>query len=336
MAGDRASLRVDARVLAVCAVLAAATAVASVVAMTTGDYPLPVRDVLATLAGGGPPGADYIVTTLRLPRVVTGMLVGAALAVSGAILQSITRNPLGSPDFVGLTAGSATGALLVIIVLDGGLTTISLGALLGGLASAAVIYGLAFRRGGFRLVLVGIGVSAMLLALNQYLISRAALYSALEAQTWLTGSLNLRLWQHVWPLAVTLAVLLPLALLWQRRLALLELGDETAAALGIPVESTRLALVAISVTLAAVATAATGPIAFVALAAPQISRRLTGSPAPGLTAAALTGALLLVGSDLLVQRIFPDRQLPVGIVTGAIGGLYLAYLLTSHWRRGRP
>lgn len=330
------SFRVDARALTVSAVLAAATAAAVVATMTTGPSALPVREVFATFVGGGTPGAQFIVLDVRLPRMLTGVLVGAALAVSGALLQSVTRNPLGSPDLVGITIGSATGALVVIVTMQGSLRAISIGAVAGGLATAAVMWALAMRRGGtgFRFVLVGIGVGSMLLAVNQYLITRANLWDAVEAQSWLTGSLHSRTWEHVTSIGVTTAVLLPVAVVLARRLALLELGDDLAAGVGVPVVRTRFLLIGTSVVLAAVATAASGPIAFVALAAPQIARRVTRSPGPGVVSAALTGALLLVASDLAVQRVVP-YQLPVGVVTGAIGGLYLAWLLGAQWRSTR-
>ncbi len=336
--GGRASVRLDARTVAVCGALLLVLAGVSIAAMTTGDYPLSVGEVVGALTGRGDAGTEFIVTTLRLPRLLTGLLVGGALGASGAILQRLTRNPLGSPDFIGFTYGSATGALLVIILVHGGMVEIAAGALLGGLAAAVAIYTLAFTGGvqGFRLVLIGIGLSSVLLSANHYLITRATLQDALAAQVWLTGSLNGRRWEHVWAMAAAVGLLLPLALYYGRRLALLEMGDDAARALGVPTERTRLVLILVSVALAATATAAAGPIAFVALAAPQIARGLTRSPGPGLVPAAVTGALLLVASDFGVQRAWGAAQLPVGIATGAIGGLYLAWLLAHEWREGRP
>jgi iron complex transport system permease protein len=303
--------------------------------MTTGDYELTVTEVVKTLFGSGPPGAEFIVLTLRLPRVLTALLVGAAFGISGAILQRLTGNPLGSPDIVGFTTGSASGALMVIVLTDGGMMAVAGGALIGGMITATVIYLLAFTRGvqGFRLILIGIGISAMLVAFNQYLITHASLQDAIAAQAWEVGGLNGRSWEHVVPVSCALAVLLPLAVYYSRRLAMLEMGDDAARALGVPVEKSRLVLVLVSVTLAAVATAAAGPIAFVALASPQIARRIAGTPASGLVSSALMGAFLLMLSDFGVQRAFGDIQLPVGIATGAIGGLYLAWLLAHEWRR---
>lgn len=333
----RLSLRVQGRALAVTAALLVALIVVMGITLTTGDFELSVTEVLQALAGNGSGGADFIVNTLRMPRLVTALCVGAALAVSGAILQSLTRNSLGSPDIIGFTNGSATGALLVIVVLHGSMTQIAIGALIGGLATAALVYLLVFGTGmhGFRLVVMGIGVSALLLAVNSYLITRASWQEALEAQAWLIGSLNSRGWDHAIAVGLAVAVLLPLAFGLARRLSMVEMGDDTAMALGVNVPRTRLALLFISVALVSFATAVTGPIWFVALAAPQLARKLVRSSGPGLVPAALMGALLLAGSDLAVQRTFSPALLPVGTATGTIGGLYLIWLLVTESRKSR-
>ncbi|MEU4443369.1 iron chelate uptake ABC transporter family permease subunit [Actinosynnema sp. NPDC050801] len=330
------SLRVSERALLVSTAIVALTAVAAVATMVTGDFPLTVGEVLTTFAGQGDGYADFVIFTLRLPRLITGLLVGAALALSGAILQSLSRNPLASPDIIGFTQGAATGAIAVLVLAQGSMAATALGATVAGLLTSAAVYLLALKQGvqGFRLVLIGIGVSAMMLAVNSYLLTRATLESALAAQAWLVGGLNNRGWDQAQVVAAVLAVLLPCALVLGRRLALLEMGDSAATGLGVPAERTRLALLAVSVGLAAVATAAAGPISFVALAAPQVARRLTGASGPGLAASALMGGLLLVVGDFAVQRLFPTTQLPVGIATGAIGGLYLVWLLAHEWRKG--
>ncbi|WP_231626739.1 FecCD family ABC transporter permease [Streptomyces apocyni] len=335
--GGWLSLRVQGRALAVSVALLVTFLVVVGVTLTTGDFELSIGEVLQALAGNGSGGADFIVNTVRLPRLLTALFVGAALAVSGAILQSLSGNPLGSPDIIGFTNGAATGALLVIIVLHGSMTQIALGALAGGLATALAVYLLVFTGGlhGFRLVVVGIGVSALLLAVNSYLITRASLQEALEAQTWLIGSLNSRGWTQATGVGIAVAILLPLAFRYGRRLSMLEMGSDTAHALGVNVERSRLILLVISVALASFATAATGPIWFVALAAPQLARRLTRSAGPGLVPAALMGAVLLAASDLAVQRVFSPAILPVGTATGTIGGLYLIWLLVTQARKSR-
>ncbi|WP_408055834.1 FecCD family ABC transporter permease [Streptomyces lycii] len=335
--GGGLSLRVPARALVVSVALLAVLVVVAGITLTTGDFDLTVPEVLRALAGNGSGGADFVVNTVRLPRLLTALFVGAALAVSGAILQSLSGNSLGSPDIIGFTNGAATGALLVIIVLHGDMTEIALGALAGGLATAVAVYLLVFSGGlhGFRLVVVGIGVSALLLAVNQYLITRTSLEDALEAQAWLIGSLNSRGWEQANGAVIAVAVLFPFAFRYARRMSMLEMGADTARALGVRVERTRLVLLVVSVALAACATATTGPIWFVALAAPQLARRLTRHSGPGLAPAALMGAVLLAVSDLAVQRLFSPAIVPVGTATGTIGGLYLIWLLVTESRKSR-
>nr|WP_042183098.1 iron chelate uptake ABC transporter family permease subunit [Kibdelosporangium sp. MJ126-NF4] len=331
----RLSLRLDIRATVTCLVMLALIVVFVFLTMTTGDYPLSVGEVVDTVLGAGPPGAEFIVLELRLPRLLTALLVGGAFGISGALMQRLTDNPLGSPDIIGFTQGSATGALTVIVLTDGGMMATAGGALVGGVSTAFLIYLLAFKGGvqGFRLVLIGIGVSAMLIAANDYLITHASLQDALAATAWQVGGLNGRGWEHVEPVAWSMLVLLPFAVFFSHRLSILQMGDDAAKALGVRVESTRLVLIAVSVVLSAVGTAAAGPIVFVALASPQIARRLTGAPVAGPVAAGLMGALLLLVSDFAVQRLFSQSQLPVGIATATIGGVYLAWLLAREFRR---
>ncbi|MEA2268496.1 MAG: iron-siderophore transport system permease protein [Solirubrobacteraceae bacterium] len=334
----RVSARLRLRPIGAAGCLALAVMALTIVEIGTGDFPLSMGQVVATLAGGGDEGARFIVTELRLPRVACALLAGAALGISGAIFQSLTRNPLGSPDIVGFQAGAVTGALVVITVLGGAELEVSGGALVGGAATATAVYLLARRGGrlsGFRLVLIGIGVSALMLATNDYLLSRARIEDAQEATRWLLGSLNGRTWDDVRPMALALVVLLPLAALAGRSLRLLELGDDAAQALGLGVERARGALVALGVALVAVSTTAVGPIAFVALTAPQIARRLARTAEPSLLCSALTGALLVQGADVAAQWLVPETPLPVGVMTGALGGVYLIWLLGTELRSGR-
>lgn len=335
--GGGLSLRFQGRAAAGTAALLLALVVVMGAILTTGDFELSIGEVIKALTGNDTGIADFIVNTVRMPRLLTAVCVGAALAVSGAILQSLTGNSLGTPDIIGFTNGSATGALLVIVVWHGSMTQIALGALAGGLATAAAISLLLLGRGlqGFRLVVVGIGVSALLLALNSYLITRASWQEALEAQAWLVGSLGNRGWVHASAIGLAVLVLLPPALFLSRRLSMVEMGDGIATALGVNVTRTRAILLVISVALAAFATAVTGPILFIALAAPQLARGLTRSSAPGLVSSAVMGALLLALSDLAVQRLFAPALLPVGTATGTIGGLYLIWLLITESRKSR-
>ncbi|MFB8398629.1 FecCD family ABC transporter permease [Streptomyces yangpuensis] len=331
------SLRIERRALAVGGLLVLAAFVMAVLLIGTGDFDIAPWDVVQTLLGNGTPANDFIVNDLRLPRVLVALLVGAALGMAGAVFQSVTRNPLGSPDLLGFSYGSAVGALVVIILLNGSATEVAGGALLGGLLAGAAVYLLAYKRGihGYRLVLVGIGASAMLVAVIQYLITKAQLVEASRAMVWLTGSLAGRDWAQVWPLLATCAVLFPLVLGQSRALRMIEMGDDAAYAVGVRVERTRMLLMLAAILLTTAASAAAGPISFVALAAPQLARRLTRSPGANLLTAALMGSVVLLLSDWASQRAFGADQLPVGVVTGLVGGVYLLWLLVTERKAGR-
>ncbi|MFJ8545507.1 FecCD family ABC transporter permease [Streptomyces sp. NPDC093586] len=331
------SLRLDVRALVVVVLLLVVALAASVLLIGTGDFEIPAGDVLKTLVGDGNPGQEFIVNELRLPRVLVGLLVGAALGLGGALFQAISRNPLGSPDVLGLGQGATAGALVMIVLFSGTATQVTLGALAGGLVTGAGIYVLAWKRGvhGYRLVLVGIGMSAIVTAVNGYLMTRADIVDAARAVVWMTGSLDGRDWAQVWPLLALCAVLVPLVLANGRALRLMEMGDDVSYALGVRVERVRMLLMVAAVLLTAAATAAAGPVSFVALTAPQLARRLTRSPGPNLLPSLCMGAALLVGADWVSQRAFGAGQLPVGVVTGVLGGVYLLWLLVTERRAGR-
>jgi len=331
------SVRFRPRALAIGAGAAVLAAGLGLVALGSGDYPMGPADVLRTLGGDGTPAEQFIVNELRLPRLVTALLVGAALALSGTIFQSLVRNPLGSPDMLGFTQGASTGAL-VVVVLGGSSMALAGAAVVGGLCTGLLIYTLAWRRGvhGFRLILVGIGVAAILTGVNGYLLTRAPLMDAARAVLWLTGSLDGRGWANAGPLLAVTAVLAPLVLVvCGPALRMMELGDDTASALGVPVRGLRLVLLAAAVLLVSFSAAAAGPVSFLALVAPHLAKRLTGSPGPNLLPSMALGAALMVGADLLAQRAFTGHQLPVGVVTGMIGGGYLVWLLAVERRAGR-
>lgn len=337
--GARADLRAVV-VSVACLVLAALVALVSV---GTGDYVLSPAQVLQALLGLDAPAGDvFVVRELRLPRTVMALALGAALAMGGAVFQTLTRNPLGSPDIIGFGTGAYTGALIVMLVLGGGYLMTSAGALVGGAVTAILVYALSVGRAigrsgvaGFRLIVIGIGVSAMLSAVNTWLILRAEVEDALQAAVWGAGSLNGMAWAQAVPAVIVCVVLLALtALLWPR-MHVLELGDDSAASLGLRVEPTRLALMLLGIASVAVVSATAGPISFIALAAPQIARRLTRGAGIPLGTSAMVGALLLLLSDLVAQRIRPDSPLPVGVVTVSVGGLYLIWLLISEGRKAR-
>lgn len=303
-----------------------------------GDYEMTLGETLQALVGRGQDGlAIYFVQETRAPRVAAAILVGIALGVAGAIFQNVTGNPLGSPDIIGFTTGAATGALVQILLLGGDTDAVSAGALVGGFGTAAVVFGLTRSAGltGNRLVLVGIGVGAVLAAVNSLLIVRASLDAAQTAAQWTAGSLNAVLWPRTTLLAISVALLLIPAIWLSRPLTMLALGDDLAAGTGVRVQRVRSAAVVVAVALVSVAIAVTGPLAFVALAAPQVARRIGGQATPGLLSSAVTGAVLVVASDLAAQRLFAPTQLAVGVVTGAVGGVYLVLLLAGEWRKQR-
>ncbi|GII57150.1 iron ABC transporter permease [Planotetraspora thailandica] len=324
------------RLVAVCAALAAATFLVFCWGVSVGDYPIGLTGVMKALAGSGDPGTLLVVRELRLPRAAAGLLAGVAFALSGALLQTMTRNPLASPDMIGLIEGSGTAVVAGIVLgWDGGLSTQALG-LLGALATALLVYLLAWRRGttGYRIILVGIGVSWMCTSATDFLLARGGRFEAQAALGWLVGNLNGRDWAQAGPLAVAVAVLAPTALLLGRLMRTLQLGDDVATGLGTPVQRVRLTLLLTSVGLIAFATAAAGPIAFVALAAPQIAQRLAGTAWPPLVASGLTGALAVLASDLVARTLIPGLELPVGIVTGVLGAPVLLWLLIRANRAG--
>lgn len=330
----RVAVRLDLRSVVVCLVLALVTAALAVLALMTGSYGLGPGQVVSALAGGQTGLVHEIVVEWRLPRVVAAVMFGAALGVSGAIFQSILRNPLADPGVIGFAQGSYTGALVVLLVVGGTFWKLVGGAVLGGMATAVAVYLLAYRRGvqGFRLIIVGIGVSAVLDSLNVWLILKADLEQALAAAAWRAGSLNGVSWTQVAVGGACALVLLPAAGLSSRPMRQLELGDDAAAAQGVRVSWARLGLVLVGVALTATVTAASGPIAFLSLVAPQIARRLARTTGITLAPAAFVGALLCLSADYLAQHVAPT-PLPVGIITVVLGGGYLGWLLFTEARR---
>lgn len=330
------SLRFRVRTLVTGVLLGSVVTGLAIVALCLGDLPLTPAQVVGALLGTDAGFTATVVREWRLPRVLGAVVFGVALGVSGAVFQSLTRNPLASPDIIGLSAGSYAGGLGAILLLGAaaGSVPVSAGAIVGGLVSAALVYVLAYRRGiqGFRLIVVGIGVSAMLQALSTYLLLRAKVEVAMVAAVWGAGSLSPVGWAQLLPAAGVVVVALGALGVFSGALSRLELGDDAARALGIRVERVRLGLIVGAVALTAVVTAAAGPIAFVALAAPQIARRLTRTAGIALAPSGLVGALVLTASDIVAQHVLPT-PLPVGLVTVVVGGMYLVWLLIHETRR---
>ncbi|KNC18477.1 enterobactin ABC transporter permease [Arthrobacter sp. RIT-PI-e] len=300
-----------------------------------GSYTVTVPDFFRILGGADIPGARFIVLESKLPRTVIGLLIGVAFGIAGAVFQTMLRNPLASPDVIGISYGASASAVTAIVLFGAAGGGVSVAALIGGLVVAAAIY-LISRRGGvagYRLILVGIGFGAVLHALVSFLITRTDLRTASQAVLWLNGSLNSSTWDRVTVLVAALVVLLPAIALLARTLHGLELGDDAAAGLGLRVEASRLGLLSTAVALAAFATAAAGPVASVAFLSGPIARRILGRPS--LMLAGWVGAVIVLGADFVASNLVPGTSLPVGVVTGALGAPFLLWLLATANRSGQ-
>lgn len=325
----------DLRRRAVIAVLAVLVLAAFAVTLMVGERFYSAGEVIRVILGETVPGASFTVGELRLPRAVLAVLAGFCFGAGGVTFQSMLRNPLASPDIIGITSGAGAAASFAIAVLGLGGTGVSVFAIAAGLGVALVIYTLSFKDGvaGTRLILIGIGMAAMLDSATAYVLSRAAQWDLQQAQRWLTGSLNGTTWGEVLPVVIALAVLAPVLLSQTRNLSMLQLGDDAAAALGVRLERTRIMVIVAAVGLIAFATAATGPIAFVAFLAGPIAARITGPAGSLLVPSGLVGALLVLLADLVGQFAF-DIRYPVGVVTGVLGAPYLVHLLIRTNRAG--
>ncbi|MEV4174798.1 iron chelate uptake ABC transporter family permease subunit [Nonomuraea sp. NPDC049709] len=312
---------------------AAAAFLAFCLGLGLGEVRLGLGEVIGSLVGTGDQGTAFVVRELRLPRALTGLLAGAAFGLSGALFQTMTRNPLASPDMIGVTQGAGVAVVAGIVLgIGAGLQLLGFA---GAVLAALVTYLLAWRRGttGGRIVLVGIGLSWICTSATEYLMVTSGHFQAQQALGWLFGNLNGRTWDHVAPLALALAVLVPVTLVLGNWTRALQLGDEVAVVLGARVQAARLALLLTGVGLVAFGTAAAGPVAFVALAAPQIAQRLSRTAGPPPVVAGLMGAFIVLAADLVARLLIPDVELPVGVVTGALGAPLLLWLLARSRRR---
>lgn len=327
------SFRLNRRVPLVLLVLGLITLVAIVIHVGYGEYPIPPLEVLKTILGLETGHSEYsvVVNILRLPRVLVAFLVGVALAVSGAILQGLTRNPLADPSIIGISSGASLAAVILIVLVPmAPLFLLPLAAFVGALIVAVLIYFLAWKQGStsVRLILVGVGLAIIVDALTTLMITFGEINSVSQALVWLAGSVYGRSWEHVWPLLPWLAILVPLTLLLGRDLNTLNLGDEVARGLGSQVEFKRSLLLLISVALAGAAVATAGTIDFVGLMAPHIARRLVSPAHEGLVpTAALIGGLIVVLADLLGRSLFAPIEIPCGVITATIGAPYFLYLM---------
>ena len=318
-----------------CLLLVLVSLAVAIVSLQSGAVTLDFSQVFNALTGSAPRNITMVVTEWRLPRVMMALLVGAALGISGAIFQSLMRNPLGSPDVMGFNTGAWSGVLVAMVLFGQHLTAITLAAMAGGILTSLIVWALAWRDGieTFRLIIIGIGMRAMLMAFNTWLLLQASLETSLSAGLWFAGSLNGLTWAKTLPAAPLILLMFVCALMLVKRMRLLEMGDDSACALGVSVERSRLMLMLVAVVLTAAATAIAGPISFIALVAPHIARRLSGTARWGLTQSALCGSLLLLAADLCAQQLFMPYQLPVGVVTVSLGGIYLIVLLVQESRK---
>lgn len=330
--GSDRELRLDRRTAVVSLALFVLALSVAFVALCFGDGWDRPADVLAALSGEGP--LQISVTQWRLPRVLAALVFGAALGLAGAIFQNLTRNPLGAPDVIGLDAGAYTAVLLVFTLTTATGASTTVAAIGGGLVAALVVFVLASDSGfsGLRLIVIGIAVQAILTAINSWIILRAELDLAISASVWQAGSLNGLDWVDIGTPIVVIAALVGVLMLLARPMHQAALDDDLAVASGVDLGRLRVLLVLVGVALSATVTAMAGPIVFVALAAPQIGRRLARAAGVPLVPAALTGALVLTASDVLAQVIVAPQALPVGVVTTGVGGLYLLWLLTKEIR----
>ncbi|MFH8973405.1 FecCD family ABC transporter permease [Streptomyces sp. NPDC017890] len=308
---------------------------AFVMTLMAGHTFYPPGDVLRVVMGEQVPGASFTVGTLRLPRAVLALTAGFSFGMAGVTFQTMLRNPLASPDVIGISSGASAAAAIAIVTFSMSGTEVSVVAIAAALGVALLMYTLAFRDGvaGTRLILIGIGVAALLDSVTSYVLSQAGEWDLQEAMRWLTGSLNGTTWEETVPAVLAVLVLGPVLLSRARDLSALSLGDDTASALGVRVERTRVTVIVAAVGLIAFATAAAGPIAFVAFLSGPIAARLTGTGGSLLVPAGLVGALLVLVADFTGQYAF-DTRYPVGIVTGVLGAPYLVYLIVRTNRAG--
>ena len=324
----RRSVLITPRHVIVGFILLALSLAVAVVSLRLGKFPVTAQEVIDALQGQGRKIVQVVVVKWKLPRIVLGLVAGLALGVAGALFQTITRNPLGSPDLIGFSTGAQTGILISILLLPGSMLSASLASFIGGAAVGTVTYLVSLRGGftGLRFILVGIAISSMLVSVNRWLLVRVDDDEGLGALKAITGTLGAARWPVVAPTCLAIGVTVALILLASRHLQVLSLGEQVATSLGSPTRRVSAVLILLGTVLVAVVTMAAGPIGFVALVAPHLARLLTGSPQSPLLVSGLTGSLLMVGADLLSQLVL--ESMPVSVVTNAVGGLYLMVALT--------
>lgn len=322
------------RRLLICVLMLVVVAFFALTLMMGQSY-TPPQDVLRVLLGENVAGASFTVGQLRLPRAVLSILAGLSFGIGGVAFQTMLRNPLASPDIIGISSGASAAAVFAIVVLSMSGPAVSILAVTSGLGVALLVYALAYKNGvaGTRLILVGIGMSAMLESFIAYILSSAPAWNLQEAMRWLTGSVNGARLDQLLPLLIALIVFGGLLLSRSRDLETLRLGDDTAAALGTKVAQTRIIIIVAAVGIISFATAIAGPISFVAFLSGPIASRTVKNNGSLLLPAALMGAILVLAGDYVGQFMLPGRY-PVGVITGALGAPYLIYLIIRVNRSG--
>lgn len=311
------------------------TSILAALMMILGNINYSPSTVLRVLLGDNIKGASFAINTLRLPRMLAGVMVGVAFGMAGNTFQTMLRNPLASPDIIGVTSGASVAAVFCILVLNISGNMISIIAVISGLLVAGLIYMLS-QGGSFsggRLILIGIGIQAMLNSCISFLLLRANQYDVPAAIRWLNGSLNGIQMKSIPGLFFVLIIFGTILIILGRHLMILELGDQSAITLGLNTDRIRLLLVMSSVFLIAFATAVTGPVSFVAFLAGPIATKLVGTGNSNVIPSGLVGAILVLGADLLGQFAF-DTRFPVGVITGILGAPYLMFLLVRMNRKG--
>ncbi|MGP3924915.1 FecCD family ABC transporter permease [Streptomyces sp. 8N616] len=332
----RGSFLVHRRAAVAACALAVLTAAVSFAYLCLGETSVAPGEVVNVLAGR-PSWGEFLVRELRLPRLVLGLMVGAAFGVGGALIQTVARNPLASPDIIGVSQGASALTIGALTFGIGSFSILPYFSVAGGVAAATLVYLFAWRSGlhAARFVLIGIGIAIALRSVTHLFITKGEYLVAHQAQVWLTGSLNGRGWDEATPLGWTLLALVPCVVWAARAQRSVSFDDDTATALGVPLQRTRFGLALLGVFLASVATGAAGPVDFVALLAPQIARRLTGTAQIPLLCSALLGALIVVAADLPARLLFAPVELPVGVLTAVIGAPYLIWLIVRGRTGGR-
>ncbi|REK77947.1 iron ABC transporter permease [Paenibacillus paeoniae] len=306
-----------------------------VLSIGIGSFRVPIMDVLRTLFGIGEAKYEYIVMHLRMPRIAASVLVGAAMAISGTILQALIRNPLASPDLLGTTSGATAAVVAFITIMNGQVNVgwMPVVAMAGGCIASAITYLLAWKNGSspLRMAMIGVSVSSAMGALTIYFTLAGPLYLVSQALGWMAGTVYGTSWTHVMYLAPWVIIGGGIAWMQSRSLNVLELGDRIAIGVGMHVEKKRVMFIILSVVLASAAVGIAGGISFVGLMAPHMARKLVGNNNGAIVvASAILGSLFVLLADLVGRTVFVPLDIPAGIFTAILGAPFFIYLMYRH------